>query len=322
MRQQTGPALSKILAAVVALLIVLTTGAPALARQAAAAPQAIAGVYSMAVAPEDLVGEASDAATFTGRWTLTLGRDGAFSLARADVGEVASGVFDSGPATLTFDSWQGIIGCPIATDGAPAEYAWRLANNALTLTTIADVCPDRVALLTLQPLGQAALCIGDDQPGDDPFSVLDAQPGTDQADDAPTPGSGITAQEGNASGESPEAGIDALLEEASGCWAVSDLDRFMALHSTGLVNQIAMMGPPEAFNAELTSFMEAPLRLQRIGQVHLDDPDHAWAYVEISLDEQPNPQRVNFVREHDSWRFDSFFLFGPPQPSGPGAFGA
>jgi hypothetical protein len=59
------------------------------------------------------------------------------------------------------------------------------------------------------------------------------------------------------------------------------------------------------------------LTLKRIGEVTLDDPDHAWAYVEVNLSGQPNPQRVNFVQENGTWLFDSFVLFGPPTPSGP-----
>ena len=320
--KQLGRPLRRIVTTMLACLLLATTGVSAMARQADAVQQELEGVFSMSLTPEILADGISDAALFTGRWTLTLNNDGMFSLARADVGEVASGSFTAGPASLSFDTWQGVIGCAIATDGAPAEYAWRMANQALTLTTIADSCPERQALLTQQPLGQASLCVGDDHPASDPFAVLDEPSEVTQAAETPTRGSGVTAQEGSTSDASPEAGVDTLLAEAAGCWAVSDLERFMALHSSGLVNQLAMMGPPEAFNAELSTFMEASLRLQRIGQVHLEDPDHAWAYVEITLDGLPNPQRVNFVRERDRWRFDSFFLFGPPVPVGPSALGA
>jgi hypothetical protein len=54
------------------------------------------------------------------------------------------------------------------------------------------------------------------------------------------------------------------------------------------------------------------LSFERIGPVNLIDPEHSWAYVEVSLAGDPIPQRIDFVFENGSWLFDTFFLFGPP----------
>jgi hypothetical protein len=63
--------------------------------------------------------------------------------------------------------------------------------------------------------------------------------------------------------------------------------------------------------------MATPVSFERIGSVNLIDPDHAWAYVEVTLGGDPLPQRVDFVFEDGVWLFDTFFLFGPPTPTGP-----
>jgi hypothetical protein len=226
---------------------------------------------------------------------------------------VATGTFTSGPATLSFEAWHGLVGCDVpGEDGAVATYAWRQSDDRLALTAIDDACAERLTLLTSRPLGSLDACTTESLETFDPFA---AAAGTPSAE--PTPASGVAAQEGYGEGADVEGEIDSLLRTANGCWATADPDSFMGLHSQGLRGQIAMMGPPEDFTRELREFMEAPLTLERISAVTLDDPDHAWAYVEVNLGDQPNPQRMNFVQEDGVWRLDSFFLLGPPTPSGP-----
>jgi hypothetical protein len=84
------------------------------------------------------------------------------------------------------------------------------------------------------------------------------------------------------------------------------------LHSDQVVDEIAFIGPIDEFARQLRLFMSTPLSFERIGPVNLIDPEHAWAYVEVSLAGDPIPQRVDFVFENGSWLFDTFFLFGPP----------
>jgi hypothetical protein len=187
-----------------------------------------------------------------------------------------------------------------------------MSEDRLTLTTIDDACPERLTLLTSHPFGRVSACTTTSAAQFDPFAAAEGTPSA-----APTAASGVAAQEGYGEGADAAVAIDELLQAANGCWATGDVNSFMNLHSEGLRSQIAMMGPPEAFTQELLDFMEAPLTLQRIGDVTLDDANHAWAYVEIDLGGNRNPQRVNFVQEDGVWRLDSFFLFGPPLPGMP-----
>lgn len=276
----------------------------------------LSGSYTVTIAPEEIPAGIASGAALTGRWTLTFGDDGAFTLARADVGEVAAGMFEAGPATLAFASWDGMVGCQLVENGdATATYAWRQSDDRLALTPIEDGCPERLTLLTTRDFGSLAVCDAPRSAPMDPFAIA-GQQGTPAA--GPAAGQGVAAQEGYGEGAEVEEAVDALIEQANGCWAATDVDRFMSLHGQGIVAQIGMMGPPEQFSSELQTFMEAPLRLERIGPVTLDDASHAWAYVEVDLDGQTNARRMTFILQDGIWLFDTFFLFGPPLPGGPG----
>jgi hypothetical protein len=118
-------------------------------------------------------------------------------------------------------------------------------------------------------------------------------------------------------GEDAEAAIDSLLRQANGCWATGDPTRFMALHSMRVIGEIGFIGPYDEFVRQLRLLMSTSVTFERIGSVNMIDADHAWAYVEVTLGGDPVPQRVDFVFENGAWLFDTFFLFGPPTPTGP-----
>lgn len=248
-----------------------------------------------------------------GRWTLSLNDDGSFTLARADAGVVVIGNYSAGPASIQFTRWDGIIGCRIEEGDAAARYAWSANGPRIAFTSVNDTCTDRVDLLTTREFGSLAACETALPRQDDPFAFPDAA-GTPEPGGAPV--QGVTAQEGYSEEAELDSAVDVLLRQVSGCWDASDVDGFMALHSQDVQSQIAMMGPPEPFVSELQAFMQLPLHLERIGSVRLGDSDRAWVYVEVDLDGQALPQRVNLVRESGNWLLDSFFLFGPPPPEG------
>ncbi len=298
--------------ALLAVLVVLAL-LPASSRAQGAAPD-LTGLFSVRITPQDLPAGQSDDAVLLGFWTLALGEDGAFSLARQDVGEVASGTFRAGEVNLEFTAWRGLVGCAIPAEaGAPATYAWRLQDGALVLTAIDDVCAERLTLLTTRPLGALGAC-----PTPAPAANgAPTGPGFGTPVSVAPAGQGVAAQEGAVDEAAVDAEIDRLLRQTVGCWATRDVAGFMMLHSRRLAAEIGSMGPVEDFNRELRNFMATPLTLARIGDVTLTDATHAWAYVEIGLRGGATPQRVDFVLENGAWVFDSFFLFGPPLPMGP-----
>jgi hypothetical protein len=311
-------------AAVAAVLSLITTMAlafPVLALfQDEPQTQPLVGVFTVTITRTDIPAGLAGGPALAGLWNMTFNGDGTFSLSRQDIGEVVSGTFDAGEATLSFNEWSGLVGCDITTDTPPATYAWNQVDDTLTLTPITDSCTERLTLLTTRSLGGFEACAVAPRPLTDPFSpgaegTLLATPVADTAELIPA--TGVAAQEGLSEGADAEEAIDSLLRQANGCWATGDPARFLALHSERVIPEIAFVGPLEDFARQLRLFMATPLVFERIGQVNLTDPDHAWAYVEVTLGGEPLPQRMDFVFENGTWLLDTFFLFGPPAPAGP-----
>jgi hypothetical protein len=280
--------------------------------------QALSGVFSVTITSDDIPRNMAGGPALSGLWNMTFNSDGTFSLARQDVGQIVNGTFEAQEATLSFTEWQGLVGCPIAEGDEPATYAWREEDETLTLTSIDDTCAERLTLLTTRSMGGFEACAVAARPLVDPFA-----PGADVGDffatpvAEPLPVTGVAAQEGLSEGADAEEAIDNLLQQANGCWATGDPARFMALHSQAVVDELAFVGPVEDFARQLRLFMATPLVFKRIGPVNLIDPEHAWAYVEVTLGGDPLPQRLDFVFENGSWLFDTFFLFGPPESGVP-----
>jgi len=309
-------------AAIAALFTLLTTVAlvmPALAFfQDDQESQPLSGVFTVTIAKGDIPPNLAGGPALAGLWNATFSGDGSFSLARQDVGEVVTGNFEAAEATLTFNEWSGLVGCDIAADsGEPATYAWSQTEDRLTLTPITDSCIERLTLLTTRPLGGFEACAVSPQSLIDPFATNMAPVALATPVATAEIGTGVAAQEGLSEGADAEEAIDSLLRQANGCWATGDPTRFLALHSNQVVAEIAFVGPVEEFARELRLFMATPLSFERIGPVNLIDPEHAWAYVEVTLGGDPVPQRIDFVFENGTWLFDTFFLFGPSTPGGP-----
>ena len=313
LHRPTWPRLAAI-AVILSLLTMMALVMPTIALyQDEAELQPLSGVFTVTITRADIPPGLSGGPALTGLWNITFSGDGTYSLARQDVGEVVTGTFDAAEATLTFNEWRGLVGCDITADsGEPATYAWQQTEERLTLTPITDSCTERLTLLTTRPLGGFEACAVS------PRSLTDPLVPGFPADAFATPvaltnvATGVAAQEGLSEGADAEEGIDRLLRQANGCWATGDPARFLALHSNLVVEEISFVGPIEEFARQLRLFMSTPLSFERIGPVNLIDPEHSWAYVEVSLAGDPIPQRIDFVFENGSWLFDTFFLFGPP----------
>jgi hypothetical protein len=295
-----------------ALVLLVALAGPVVALfQDDSSNQQLSGVFAVAISPDDVPSNLAGGPGLTGFWNITFNGDGTFSLARQDVGQVAQGTFTSGATTVSFTEWSGLIGCPLPTGDEPATYAWQEADGTLTMTPITDACTERLTLFTSRSLGKFEACtVAPRTPSDEML----LPPGIDEFFATPIApaATGVAAKEGLSEGEDVEQAIDSLLRQANGCWATGDPARFLALHSRAVSDEIMFFGPIEDFARQLRLFMSTPLAFERIGDVHLVDPEHAWAYVEVTLGGEPLPQRLDFVFEDGAWRFDTFFLFGPP----------
>jgi hypothetical protein len=309
------------LAVLAALLLLAGTAGPApvvVQAQAQADDESIVGAFTVSIGRNDLPPNLPGRAVLLGLWTISFAADGTYEVARQDVGRVGGGAYSVDGDTLTFDDWQGLVGCggPTAAD-PPGTYTWSRSGDTLELTVIEDPCADRRLLLTTRAFGSFQACTVAPLPG---FGRGAEPPTAAEATPVAVPASqGVGAQEGLPEGADAQAAIDALLRQATGCWATGDPGRFLALHTTEALAELAAFGPLPEFATQLRLFMTTPLEFRRIGDVALDGPDRAWAYVEITLGGEALPQRLDFAFEDGAWLFDGFFLLGPttPDPAAP-----
>ncbi len=278
-------------------------------------PAAPRGVYSVTISEDDLPPGLAGGPALVGQWTLTLNDDGTYTVARQDVGVIATGSFEVNGATLTFADWTGVLGCGGVEEPAEASYAWEAEGDELRLTPIQEPCADRRILLSTRSFGGFEAC------ATAPLAVLAAPPGPPVPAGTPvgppvaTPS--LADEEGVPAGADTQAAIDGLLRQATGCWATGDPARFLALHSQRVLDEIAGMGALAQVASDLRMFMQTPVSFERIGNVELTDPTRASAYVEITFGGEPIPQRFDFALQDGVWLLDTFFLFGPtpsPQP--------
>ena len=264
----------------------------------------LSGVFTVTIGNDDIPPNLADGPALAGIWTFDFGSDGVFTVTRFDVGQVVSGTFAVGDTTVTFNEWNGLVGCTIgATDGG-AIYSWKMTESALTLTPIRDGCAERLTLLTTRPLGSDQACAGSTEPVTGPATGDTRVPGTPNAEVPPV--SGVTAQEGLSEAAETEKAVDGLLARANGCWATGDPQSFLALHSDAVIQELVFTAPPDVIVSQLRESMMAPASFERIGDVNVYGSDRAWAYVAFTIDDEPAAVRVDFVNEHGSWLFDTY----------------
>jgi hypothetical protein len=276
------------------------------------------GAFTVTIGQRDIPPGLADGTALAGTWSVDFGSDGAFSVTRLDVGEVASGTFESGATTVTFDEWSGLVGCSIEGENVGATYSWRRSESTLTLTPIREACAERITLLSTRSLGSNAACAGNQDAA--------AGPPIGDAFDAGTPvaevpgDSGVTAQEGLSESAQTESAVDDLLGRANGCWASGDPQSFLALQSDAAIQSLIFMAPPDVIVSQLRQAMMSPASFERIGDVNVNGSDSAWAYVQFTFDDEPTPLRVEFVNQHGQWLFDTYIpsvLSTSPSINGP-----
>jgi len=265
------------------------------------------GTFTVTIAGPDIPRNLSDGPALEGIWSVDFGTDGAFTVTRLDVGQVASGRYEVGATTITFSQWNGLIGCAGDDGEGDATYGWRRSESAVTLTPIREACPERITLLSTRPLGSDQACAGFPQPLSAP-AVAPADetiPASTPKADVP-PVSGVAVQEGLSEAAEAEMAVDALLRRANGCWATGDPQSFLALHSDAAIQQLVFTAPPDILVSQLRQTMLNPATFERIGDVNLSGTDRAWAYVQFIYDDEPLPVLVDFINEHGNWLFDTY----------------
>lgn len=326
----------------IALVLVALTGwSPAWATAQPSDDDTPAGVFGVTVNRDDVPTDLADGAGLVGQWRIEFATDGTYTMSRIDVGVVVTGSYVVDGATVTLTDESGILACGGGVDADPdlaeATYAWELDDEQLTLTPIRDDCGVRRYLLATRTLGGFAACevpsgsdvpgtgddgdVSDDVPEDEP--VEDETPTIEESlaaqteDETPTADDDEAAQdEASPEADAPsdeqaaaaEAAIDDLLAQATGCWATGDPTRFLPLHGSEVLDEIESQAPA-GFLAQLAELMTQPIAFERVGDVELDGPDHARAYVVLQFGTDEFPLEFEFVREDGRWLLATFFLF-------------
>src|SRR5262245_16076281 len=67
----------------------------------------LTGVFAVTISDADIPDNLADGPALAGLWDLSFAADRTFTLVRQDVGQVASGQFETGATVLSFQEWQG-----------------------------------------------------------------------------------------------------------------------------------------------------------------------------------------------------------------------
>lgn len=249
----------------------------------------LVGAYAVTIAAEDVPPELIGGASLIGRWHIEFNDDGAYLLARQDVGPLVRGALEVTGNRLTLRDETGVIACEPDPESDAATYEWTLTDNRLLLTAVAEECDRRRLLLTTRTLSVFVPC---------PAPVLEWQ-ATAIPDASATPKSAASA---TPPPPSPSEAIDTLLKQMSDCWATRQPERFLPLLSQSYRAEQRPVGG----NAErrFVLNMGAPVVWELAGEVEITDGARATAMVRQTLGDSVDVVRYAFVLEDGSWRWD------------------
>lgn len=287
----------------------------------------ITGDYSVAITNEDVPADLAGGPSLIGKWRISFGEDGAYTVRRQDVGDLVTGTYEVDGDQVTLTDEGGILSCasvpsPTGT-AATATYAWDRVGEGLTLTPVEEGCAPRRLLLTTRDLSAFVACLtsGDRGTGasgttaeptpeeNDPLDAI-----TEEIEAVATPGDDDTEDEEATQGEpdpdNPEAAIDQLLGQLTACWASGDPANVLPLFSEDLRRDLTASLGPDSTEEDLidtfTPFLAVPITWERAGDLEMDGDDRASAVVAVRIDVEEEFQTLEFVVEDGVWRLATF----------------
>jgi len=298
-------------------------------------PESLAGQYTVAISSDELPTDLPGGPSLTGRWRVTFGDDGTYSLFRTDIGEVVSGSYTLEGEQLTVTDEAGLLSCA-NLDGtasgdvtvATATYSWNFEGEDLVLLPIEEECRTREVLLSIRPLALFVACLVEPLAlGPIASPVGEGTPGLEAT---PIASPNVTAESGGLAGalresgtpisedvrlgdhiaSGPEAAIDDLLAQLTACWVTGDPARILPLFADAFLEELIDTIGPEATIEDVveifTQFMSAPVTWERAGALEFDGPTRAQAVVIIRLGAEEQFQRFQFVFNDGQWRLADF----------------
>ncbi|MDP9367824.1 MAG: lipocalin family protein [Chloroflexota bacterium] len=307
------------------LSLVIALGSPfRVAGQRGGERDEIAGEYSVAITREDVPADLAGGPSLIGKWRISFGEDGNYTVRRQDVGDLITGTYEIEGDQITITDEGGILSCAglasATGTAASATYAWDRVGTGLSLTPVEEGCAPRRLLLATRDLGAFVACLTGQ--GGDADAGVTTPPATPDADDpldalaeevgrAATPDADEEATQGEPDPDNPEAAIDELLSQLTACWASGDPANVLPLFSEGLRRDLVQALGPDSTEADLvdtlTPFLAVPITWERAGDLDLEDEDRASAVVAVRIDVEEEFQTLEFVYEDGAWRLATFF---------------
>lgn len=293
---------------------------------AGAAPaRALQGQFATTILYEQVPKDVSQGPSAIGRWKVTFGTKGDYSLARLDVGTVVTGSYKVSGNTVTITDKSGLLACNASGNASLASgtYTWKMKNGNLTLTPKQDDCAVRRLILTAHTLTTYVECLTK------PMSIAATPAATPPAESTVSPNAKVlvpalgTATAGVATNAGPASNkvIDQLLSQLTACWATGDPARILPLFSQNLLSQLeSEAGSLEQVVQILQPYTTLQLSWTRAGNVSTSGANTANAVVKVSTDQSQDFLRFTFVTENGAWRIDTFIL-GPNEVPGSQAGG-
>lgn len=316
MKRATSTIRSLVARTVIAALMLgglLLGGVPWLATRAAPA-NSIEGQFAVSILYAQVPKDVSLGPSAIGRWRVTFGAGGAYSLDRLDVGTAVTGTYKVSGDTVTITDKGGILSCSSSGNAAEASgtYTWKVKDGNLTLTPKSDDCALRRLILSTHTLTTYVECLTKPlsaaaTPAASPAAQATLSPNTQVL----VPGVG-TPKAGSASNQV----IDQVLSQLTACWATGDPARILPLFSKNLLSQLEQQaGSLQQVIQILQPFTSLQLTWTRAGNVSTSGANTANAVVKVSTDSSQDFLRFTFVVENGQWRIDTFIL-GPNEIPG------
>ena len=293
------------------------------AGQAGTAPDGIAGEYSVALTREDVPADLAGGPSLIGKWRISFGEDGDYTVRRQDVGDLVTGTYTIEGDRITITDKGGVLSCGgVAAEGgaaATATYTWDRVGDGLALTPVEEGCRARRLLLATRDLGAFVACLtavdnGQDAGATPPVATPESGDPLDAIAEE-IAGRATPADQDSTRGGSDqhntETAIDELLSQLTACWASGDPVNVLPLFSTELRGELVQSLGPESTEEDLvdtlTPLLAVPVTWERAGDVAVEDNDRASAVVAVRVDVDEEFQTLEFVFEDDAWRLATFF---------------
>lgn len=312
------------------LSLVIILGSPfRAAGQGGSDRDEIAGDYSVAITREDVPADLTGGPSLIGKWRISFGEDGDYTVRRQDVGDLVTGTYEIEGDQITITDEGGVLSCAGVASAtgtaATATYAWDRVGTGLSLTPVEEGCAARRLLLATRDLGAFVACLtGQDSDvdagmttpaatpdADDPLDALAEEVGRVATPDDDGEAEDEEATQGEPDPDNPEAAIDELLSQLTACWASGDPANVLPLFSEDLRRDLVQALGPGSTEADLidtlTPFLAVPITWERAGDLDLEDEDRASAVVAVRIDVEEEFQTLEFVFEDGAWRLATFF---------------